>query len=318
MERETALEPVIGAQLRERGPDHALVELARRQHSTVARRQLIALGFGRHAVAHMVQRGRLHPVHRGVYAVGQPRLTRRGVWMAAVLAAGPGAVLSHYSAAALWKLGRDPARHVDVSVARKLCGRCAIHIHVTQLADDETTIVDGIPVTTVARTLLDLGALLTRHQLEIACNEAEIMRLADRTSLRALLDRYPRRRGTRNLRAILAAQELGTAVTRSTFERDFLAFLNAMSLPRPRVNFLVAAGGRDHLCDMVWPEARLIVELDGNQTHATRAAFEADRARDRALQVAGWRVVRITWRQLQQEPQAVAADLRRLLAPIAS
>lgn len=267
----------------------------------------------------MIARGRLHTVHRGVYAVGHRRLTRKGVWMAAVLAAGPGAVLSHRSAAALWQLGSDPARHVDVSVPRKLRGRSAVHVHVTQLADDETMTVDGIRVTTVARTLLDLGTLLTPHQLELACNEAEIRRLADRPSLGDLLDRYARRHGTRALREILAAQELGTTVTRSTFEDDFLAFFNAAGLPRPLVNFVVPAGGKDHLCDIVWPAARLVVELDGNRTHATRAAFEGDRARDRALQVAGWRVVRITWRQLQQESRALAADLRRLLAaPVAS
>ncbi|MDX6690350.1 MAG: hypothetical protein QOG15_1807 [Solirubrobacteraceae bacterium] len=287
-----------------------MAELARVQHATVARRQLLALGFGRHAIARMLDKGRLHLVHRGVYAVGQARLTRGGRWMAAVLAVGPGAVLSHRSAAALWHIARDRSLLSEVSRAAAGHDRPGIRVHFVHLADDEVTIVDGIPVTTVARTLLDLAADHPRPAVERAMHEAEVLRLADSTPLQALIDRYPRRRGTRTLRAIIY-ERAGDIVTRSEFEDRFIAFLDDHALPRALVNHRIEGIGE---CDFAWPDQRVIVELDGYQTHGTRGRFEADRARDRALQVAGWRVIRITWRQLHDRPLELAADLRVLLS----
>ncbi len=250
-------------------------------------------------------------VHRGVYAVGHAALTRQGRWIAALLAVGPGAVLSHRSAAELWRLGPREGAGVDISINRARARRKGIVVHRSALGPDEITIVDGIPVTTVARTLLDLAAELTRRQLERALHEADIQRLWDVTGLRALMDRYPSRRGTRTLRAIFAANYLG-APTRNDFEARFLVSLVDNALPRPLVNHQVPTVGE---CDFVWPDQRLIVELDGYATHGTRHCFEADRARDRALQVAGWRVIRITWLQLRDEPRQLAADLRGLLQP---
>jgi very-short-patch-repair endonuclease len=258
----------------------------------------------------MVDRARLHLVHRGVYAVGHPGLTRKGRWMAAVLAAGPGAVLSHRSAGALWTIVSGDGRVVAVSRTAACGRRPGIQIHRVQLEADEVTTVDGIPVTTVARTLLDLAGELPRGRLERALDEAEVRRLGDATPLRELIDRYPRRRGTRTLREI-RADHVGAVMTRHELERRFVIFLDDHDLPRPLVNHQIPDIGE---CDIVWPGARLVVELDGYETHGTRRSFESDRARDRALQVAGWRVVRITWRQLRDDPRQVAADLRVLLS----
>jgi very-short-patch-repair endonuclease len=289
------------------GVDAALAVLAERQHGAVARRQLIELGLRAGAIDRRVKPGRLHLLHRGVYAVGHRRLAQRGCWMAAVLATGPGAVLSYRSAASLWELVSPRSAAIEVTAPRE-CDRAGIKAHRTRLPRDEITLVDGIPVTTVPRTLLDLAALLTRSRLERTIERAEALRLTDPISLDELLRRYPRRKGTRSLREVVR-RGIEPILTRSELEDRFLAFLEARGLPRPRVNVLIE--GLE--VDFVWPEQRLIVELDGRQTHATTAAFERDRERDRILQAAGWRVVRITWRQLQDDPAAIARDLGRLL-----
>ena len=173
--------------------------------------------------------------------------------------------------------------------------------------------VDEIPVTTISRTLLDLATCLDQHALARAIERAEALRLTDSLSLLDLLERYPRRRGTPAVRAVLATAHTGTGITRSNLEDRFLAFLDSNDLPRPAVNTGVRAGARWFECDCVWHSARLIVELDGRETHMTAAAFEHDRARDRALAAAGWRVIRVTWRQLEQEAALLASQLRTLL-----
>lgn len=229
--------------------------------------------------------------------------------MAAALAVGPGAAVSHRSAAALWRLLPDDGCEVEITVDRRLRDRNGIRVRSGRLPADEVTTVDGIPVTTVARTILDLAGLLPAPRLERVMDDAEVRRLADVTSLQTLLQRYPLRRGLGVIHALLADHRVA-AITRSDFEARFLAFVIANVLRRPLVNHHIAQVGE---CDFVWPEARLIVELDGYATHATRRSFEADRARDRALHVAGWRVIRITWRQLRDGPERIAADLRALL-----
>jgi len=288
--------------------DRALFVRAERQHATVAHRQLVALGFSRHAIAHLVERRQLRVMHRGVYAVGPARPTREARWMAAVLAVGPGAVLSHRSAAALWRLLADDGREVEITVERRLRDRDGIRVRSGRLPSDEVATVDGIRVTTVARTILDLAGILPRPRLERIIDDAQLRQLADCTSLRTLLQRYPRRRV--GIISAILADYVAATVTRSEFEACFLAFLSANSLPRALVNHHISPVGE---CDFVWREARLIVELDGYATHGTRRSFEADRARDRALHVAGWRVIRITWRQLRDEPDQLAHDLRALL-----
>jgi very-short-patch-repair endonuclease len=168
-------------------------------------------------------------------------------------------------------------------------------------------------VTTVPRTLLDLAAVHPRHQVARAINEAEVKRLADAVPLVALLARYPRRRGVAVARAILDDSGIGSTITRSELEERFHAFLIDHGLPRPEVNANVRIGGRLIECDFAWPVQSLIAELDGHAFHVTTAAYERDRARDRALSVAGWRVVRITWRQLRDDAVGLAVDMRRLL-----
>jgi len=300
------------AQLQERSPDPAIASLAAAQYGVVSRAQLIDLGVERGAIALRLERGRLHVIHRGVYGVGHRLLTRQGRWMAAVLAGGAGAVLSHRSAAAHWGVLPPSSREADVTVSRSLRCRRGLRFHHSRLPADEVTVRDGIPVTSTSRTLLDLAAVLNTEQLRRAAHEAEVRRLWDHVSLADLLARHPRRPGAAAVRAIVAAPDQG--ITRNRLERRFLAVLDRHGLPRPATNVAMHAGHHFIEPDCVWRRERVIVELDGHATHGTRASFEDDRARDRALVAAGWRVIRITWRQLRDEPAAVAGDVRAALA----
>ena len=295
------------------GPDAAIARLAGHQHGVVARRQLRVIGLGDDAIDHRLRHGRLHPVHRGVFAVGHTVLTRHAVFMAAVLVA-DGAVLCRWSAAALGGMTTTGPRDVDITVPRTLRARPDVAVHRAELPADERTTHHGIPVTTPARTLFDLAALLPPHRLERAATEAEIRRLGSPTTLAVLLERYPRRAGNRAIRELLATRAIGRNVTRQDLELRFLGFLDEAGLPRPQVNATVDLPGKPREVDGLWADRRLVVELDGFATHGTRAAFEDDRARDRALQAAGYRVVRITWRQLHEDRATVAAQLRSLLA----
>jgi very-short-patch-repair endonuclease len=303
------VDPVIGGKRRATGFDRAVAELAARQHGVVGRDQLGDLGLGRRAIDHRVEHGRLHPVHRGVYAVGHRHVSRDGRFMSATLVA-RGAVLSHRSAAALLGIRPSGRGRTEITVGRALRPRAGLQIHRAPLPSDEVTTHHGIPVTTPARTLLDLAAVVPYHHLERAATEAEIRRLGSPTSVADLVARYPTRKGTAALRRLLAARDIGRNVTKRDLELRFLAFLDAHDLPRPRINADV--DGRE--VDCLWPDQRLVVELDGFATHGTRPAFEADRARDRALLVAGYRVTRITWRQLRDDALALATALRTLLA----
>jgi very-short-patch-repair endonuclease len=282
--------------------------LAERQHGVVGRCQILDAGVGRRVVERRLEAGRLHVVQRGVYAVGHRVLTREGQWMAAVLAAGPRAALSHRSAAALWMVRSSTELEVTVPTGR---ARPGIMIHRALVPADELTTQRGIPVTTVPRTLFDLAGNLPRHQVERAINEAEVRRLADPLSLADLLDRYPRRLGAPAIRSILHD---GVTVTRSELEARFLSFLRKCGLPRPETNTRLHVAGRWIECDCLWRERGLIVELDGWAAHGTAAAFERDRARDRILQAHGWRLARVTWRQLRDDGRAVAYDLSALLS----
>lgn len=234
--------------------------------------------------------------------------------MAAVLASGTGAVLSHGSAAMLWDIRGTDRPAIEVTAPACGRGRPGMERHRALLPADEVTVRLGIPVTTVPRTLLDLATVLPDHQFKRAVNEAEVLRLGDALSLADLTGRYPGRPGTAKVRALLGQQALGATVTRREFEKRFAELLAGTDLPRPATNAWVGERGRSFEVDCLWRAERLALELDGRATHGTVAAFEADRARDRILQVAGWRTVRVTWRQLVEEPAAVVADLRALLA----
>lgn len=231
--------------------------------------------------------------------------------MAAVLVA-EGAVLSHRAAAALW--GMRQSDRIEITAPPPARSRERLTVHRAALPPDEVMTKHGIPVTTPARTLLDLAPLLSDQRLERAATEAEIRRLTSPTSLEALLVRYPGRPGTPKITSLLEAARIGQAVTKSDLEDRFLAFLDTERLPRPIVNAPIAIDlPHDPEVDFLWPHARLVVEVDGYATHATRHAFEQDRARDRALQVAGYKVLGITRRQLETKPSEIARQLRSTL-----
>ncbi|HSS05398.1 MAG TPA: DUF559 domain-containing protein [Solirubrobacterales bacterium] len=181
------------------------------------------------------------------------------------------------------------------------------------MPNDERAVVDGIPVTTVPRTVLDLAAVVSRRQLERAFSEVEVQGLTDRLSIPDLLGRYPRRRGSAALRALLDDEVVARGVTKNDLEERFAALLDSCGLPRPRLNADVAVGGRFFSVDCLWRSERLIVELDGRAVHRTAKAFESDRERDRLLMVGGWRVLRVTWRQLRDDGAGIAADLSAAL-----
>src|SRR3954471_12688768 len=299
----------IYRQLPARRRDGEIAALATRQHGVIARVQLVEIGLSLDAIDYRVKLGRLQPLHRGVYAVGHRALTRHGRWMAAVLAGGPGAVLRRPSAAALWGIREGAPARVEIAAPRDR-RRPAIAVQRIELPDDERDEHNGIPVTTPARTLLDLAALLDEHRLTRAAERAETLRLTSPTSLAALVDRYPRRPGTPNLKRLIEDHRIVPTTTANDFERGFLTFLDANGLPRPLINESLDPNTTP---DFRWPNHRLIVELDGFETHGTRQAFERDRARDRRLLADGWRVARITQRQLDDDPDGVAAELTAIL-----
>ena len=241
-----------------------------------------------------------------------PSAAERGGWPA-VLAGGPQAALSHRSAAQLWSLLPGSTIAPELTRSSYLRPRPAIKAHQSLLPSDELTQLDGIPVTSLSRTLLDLASVGTRRQVEKAFNEAEVRGLTDKLSVPDLLERYPGRRGSAMLRAILAEGEQARGITREELEERFVAILAGTDLPPPRRNDQVAARGRFFEVDCLWAEQRLVVELDGRAAHGTDPAFERDRQKDRILLVEGWNVTRITWRQLREEAPRVVADLRSLL-----
>jgi hypothetical protein len=314
MEIERSIEHRIGAQLTTENLEWEVEALARRQHGVVGREQLLALGMGRRAIARRLEQRRLHEVHRGVYLLGPRRISRKGRWMGAVLACGEGALLSHRSAARLWALLPPAGEWVDVTRPDRRIKRDGIVSHRGFVAEDEREMVDGIPVTSPFRTIFDLAAVLDRRGLERAWHEAQVRGLTDRVSLPVLLERYPGRRGTRNLRALLESKE-PIGITRNDFEEAFLALIDAYGLPRPRMNADLALRGRFFEIDALWEAQKVALELDSRSVHAMPKRFESDRQRDRILLAEGWRTMRVTWRQLQEEPEAIAADLHLALYP---
>lgn len=290
-----------------------MAALARTQHGVVARRQLLALGFSRRQITGGLRRGRLHELSLGVYVVGVRRISRKGRWMAAVLAAGDDGLLSHRPAGRLWRILPAADEWIDVtSPPGRVVRRKGVVAHESVIAPDEREVVDGIPVTSPFRTVFDLAAVLKLRELERTWHEAEVRGLRDRVSLPVLLERYPGRRGSRNLRALLEAPE-PVGFTRNDFEEAFVALVDSHGLRRPRMNGTLAMRGRFFEIDALWEEERVAVELDSRSVHSTNRNFESDKQRDRILLAEGWRTIRVTWRQLQDEPDEVAADLRKAL-----
>ncbi len=288
--------------------DQRLAALAERQHGVVSARQLAALGLPQRAVSHRAAAGRLHRIHRGVYAVGHRVLTVNGRRMAAVLAAGPGAALSHASAAALWEIRPTSATRIDVTVPTTggRAKRPGLRIHRTPtLADDEVTERQRIRVTTPARTLLDLASSLPRRALERALDEAESRDLYDRRALEAVTNVHKGERGAAALKQALDT-DAEPALTKSELEELMFTLCADHGLERPLVNRRVA--GLE--VDFFFPARRLVVETDSWRHHKTRRAFERDRERDAILARAGCHTLRFTHRQLTKEPAMVAATIR--------
>jgi AbiEi antitoxin C-terminal domain/Protein of unknown function (DUF559) len=292
----------------ERAPrsiDAALAELATAQHGVVSMAQLVALGLDAAGVQSRVRRRRLHPLHRGVYAVGHRAVGADARRLAAVLACGDHAVVSHRSAADLWGLRRSDAAQVEISVPTHAGRRRrpGITIHRSSLAQFETTTTPhGIPTTTPARTLLDLAEVVPHRALERATDQAEALRLFDLEAIELVLRAHPHRHGAARLGKLLGGYAVGEQFTRSELEERFLALCERHGIPAPQVNSRVA--GLE--VDFFWPRAGLVAELDGHTHHGTRAAFERDRERDAHLLLHGVRTLRITRRRLATEPEATA------------
>ena len=289
--------------------DLVIAALADHGDGVVSRVELLAAGVSPEQIKVRLRRGSLRPLYPGVYAVGHRVLTQQGRWRAALLAAGAGAVLSHRSAGQLWSVAGE-GREIDVSVPARRRRQSGLRLHEALVPPDEVAVVGSLQVTTVARTLIDLAAVLRRHQLERAVRSAEQQHLGDATPLHSLLTRHRGRRGITNLRAVLHTADL-TSITRSEFEDRFVSFCRRRRLPRPSTNATLLG----FEIDLVWRDAGLAGELDGYASHGTRVAFERDRERDRKLVAAGWRTIRITWRQLRDDPDSLAGDLRAILEP---
>lgn len=280
-------------------------QLAGRQHGIVTRRQLLALGFGRRSIQHRVERGRLFPVSLGVYAVGWPALNRKRQWMAAVLAGGESAVLSHRSAAALWEIGMERPDRIDVSVQR----RCELRRHGIRfrgrpsLGAENIVHRDDIPVTSPIQTLVDLATELEPVPLERAVNDADKRSLVDPETLREELGRYGGQAGVRPLRRLL--DRLFFQLSDSDLEIYFRRIVKTAKLPVPlskqRVN--------NFEVDFFWPELGLVVETDGLRYHRTPSAQLKDARRDRAHVMAGMSPLRFTHYEVRYEPGRVRAAL---------
>lgn len=285
-----------------------LIALATEHHGLVTRRQLLDAGHSRHVVDGRVKCGLLRRLHAGVYQLGPvsaPRTRER----AALLACG-GGVISHRSAAALWQLLPEPhaSDPVDVTLTRRHRGvRPGITVHRAVPLEDEIAALDGLRVTTVARTLLDLGGISARD-LERALGAGERLHADLRDQLTRLLARYPRRRGAGALRKLIADPGSST-FTRSHAEEKLLELVRAAALPRPELNVVL----HGFEVDCLWRDARLVVEVDGFAFHNSRHAFARDRRRDSVLIAAGLRVLRLTWRQLTHERDRTLAQIAQAL-----
>jgi very-short-patch-repair endonuclease len=290
--------------------DQLVGRLADRQYGVVDRQQLLAAGIGRGAIARGVEAGRLRAVFRGVYAVGHVALSREGQWMAALLACGTGAALSHRSAGAIWSLLAGPVLPIDVITTsgkgRKLAGIAA---HRMVLDPIDALVIDDLRVTTPSRTIVDLAGMLEGRALRDVVERAQDLRRFDADDIAATLTRVPPRRGTRRLEDLITLLVPDRERARSHLERLFVALTRRAMLPKPSVNYEIAGRCRD----FAWPEQRLVVETDGYRYHASRQARRRDNRRDRELTALGWRPVRFTYEEVAFEPAELAKELGGLL-----
>jgi very-short-patch-repair endonuclease len=291
----------------------AIAALAAAQHGVVARRQLSEAGVTPKGIEVRMLAGRLIRLHRGVYAVGHSRLRREGWWLAAVLAVGDGAALSHREAAALHGIRPSNRTRIDVTTATRGRARLPrIELHGSRLDRSDVAVRAAIPVTTLARTIVDLAGVVSKDHLARALGEAERLGALDVEAIEAARRRVRGRRGRGDavLRAVLESHRAhGATLIRSQLEERFLALVEAHGLPRPRLNAHVEGCEVDAL----WRDHRLVVELDGYAFHHTRRAFQRDRSKANALALHGYVVLRYTHDDVTRCPERVAEDLRMRL-----
>ena len=285
--------------------------MAEAQHGVASAAQLYALGLSKDQVDRRVRAGWLHRVYRGVYALGREQLALEGRLMAAALAC-EGAVVSHLSAAALWRIHASAPVSSEVTVSNSggRRGRRGLVVHrATTLRSDEVSRHLGIPVTSPARTLLDVAARLRSRQLERAVDEAERLGHCRAADLRAMLACHRGHRGAGPLGRTLNEHSVGSTVTRSELEERFLALCREHRLPQPLVN----APLHELTVDFLWTAEKLVVEVDGRRSHATRRAFQDDRDRDSLLAAHGYVTLRFTWWDVTRRAAVVVHRLRRVL-----
>jgi predicted transcriptional regulator of viral defense system len=288
------------------------VKLAAQQFGVISHDQLLSIGLDPAGIERRLCDGRLDAIHRGVYRIGGAELSQRGRWLAAVLAYGSGTLLSHRSAAALWGLEKVRGALIDVTATSGRQGilrRERIWLHRGQLHSKDETRHNGIPVTTVARTLFDMAEFVAFKRLESAWEEADRLNLLELKLVERVCERGRGRRALKPIRRLLV-EAVAATITRSPLEDAFAAFCADNDLAIPSFN--TSALGFE--VDALWPQQRVAAELDSWEFHRHRAAFERDRARDAALQAAGYRTIRITHRRLQTDPHLLADQLRALLA----
>jgi putative AbiEi antitoxin of type IV toxin-antitoxin system len=288
-------------------PHGALAELATRQHGVVSIRQLETLGYSRSSVAKATTAGRLHRLHRGVYALGHTRLSWHGRCLAVVLACAP-ALASHTSAGWVWGLLRSRPGTFHVTAPTRRHAKPFAHLHHAQLVADDCAVREGIPVTSLPRTLLDLAAMLPVDRLRRVIERSEELHLFDLDSLEACLDRAGGHPGAGPMRRALALYR-APAFTRSGLERRFLELVQQAGLPTPSMNCFEAG----HELDAYWRPERFVVELDVYETHGSREAFERDRLRQEELKLLGIEMVRVTGCRLDREPGKVLDRVGALL-----
>jgi len=290
--------------------EQRICRLALERHA-LSRGDLLRLGLSSEAIARRLASGRLVRLHRGVYAIGGAPPTRERRWAAAVLACGEGAALSHLSATALWRLTeRDPVV-IDVSLpSRSKRSHEGLRVHrPRRLGSEDCTRHAGIPVTTIPRTLIDCAEVLGSRSMERALDEAQYLKLLDRSDLDEALDRHRSRAGAARLRKVLARHEPGATRTRSPLEEAFLALVRRAGLPQPRVNAKLGP----YTIDFLWPDQRIAVETDGRDAHERDAGRERDYRRDAWLNTNGYRPLRFTWEQVHGRPDEVLGALDAVL-----
>jgi very-short-patch-repair endonuclease len=290
--------------------ERAIAAVASVQENVIHRHQLLAAGLGRGAIAHSAKAGSLHLLHRAVYLIGHAPPTQRGRAWAALLAAGGGAVASHRTAAELWGILPPSGRAPEVSVVARNPGvRPGITIHRTiDIPPWQIRDMDGLPITSPARTVCDLAGTEPTNDVEHALQEARVHHNLTDAQLNAVIRHTPTKKGAAFIRRLLNHED-DRGYTRSKAERILRGHLKRAGLEQPLSNQHL----HGHLVDFVWREQRLVVEVDGYDTHCDRQAFERDRRRDQILIAAGYRVIRITWRQLTLEPLAVIARIAQAL-----